>query len=339
MAKVNTIKVEENQEMIQGIVTEEVKVLKKRGRKSNVKLEKTETEKVLETYTTEEVDKPKIKKKSETKKVSGGWNSSGLSTDDDYNVITENMYIEIELLTDSLGMMPPNKDILNQYIASKAPDALTRAEEVELYGEEEISDRQTTIWPTTKFYIDKETDHAVDVYFNRLNAFNVNKDQEELVELPFLYNYQMRGLFKDACGLLARAKNNESAAIFKGYKKIIDGNIFVFPRHIGFQVPETYIDEFGNEQQSRDKEGRLTILQRPIRISGPQGERTALNSSEFIPAGSRCKLRIGMTNKVWRKAIEEWLNYGLIRGIGQWRNSSSGLFRWRELDSNWMPLE
>ena len=92
-------------------------------------------------------------------------------------------------------------------------------------------------------------------------------------------------------------------------------------------------------KKTYDETGRLNINQRPIRISGPTGERTALNSSEYIPAGSRCKLRIGMTNQIWRKAIEEWLDYGQIRGIGQWRNSSSGLFRWRELDSNWMPKE
>lgn len=305
---------------------------KKRGRKP--KTTKTETEKVLETYSDEE----KVEKltKKPQKKVTGGWNTDGLNTSDDYDTITCNMYIEIELLTDALGMMPADKDILSKYIASKAPNALTKTEEIELYGEEEVTDKQTTIWPKTKFFIDEETDHAVDVFFNRNNQFNIDRDK--LVELPFLYNYQMRGLFKDACGLLARAKNNESANIFKGYKKIIDGNIFVFPRHIGFQVPEEFIDEFGNVQKTYTSDGRLNISQRPIRISGPTGERTAINSSEFIPAGSRCKLRIGMTNKVWKKAVEEWLNYGLVRGIGQWRNSSSGLFRWRELDENWMPL-
>lgn len=231
----------EDQEVIPSIEVTTEEVPKKRGRKP--KADKTESEKVLEAY---EEGKVEIKKKAK-KKVAGGWNTEGLSTADDYDLITENMYIEIELLTDSLGMMPPSKEILDKYIASRAPDAPTKAEEVALYGEEEVADRQTTIWPKTKFFIDKETDHAVDVYFNRLNT---DVDEESLTELPFLYNYQMRGLFKDACGLLARAKNNESAAIFKGYKKIIDGNIFVFPRHIGFQLPETYIDEFGNEQKN-----------------------------------------------------------------------------------------
>lgn len=331
MARIKKVtEVEETVEtmMIPGVQdVQEESAPKKRGRKPKNAEQKTETGK-------EATEEKVVKKKKTTKKVAGGWNTTGLDTSDDYDTITYNMYIEIELLTDALGMMPADKDILDKYIASRAPDAPSKTEEIELLGEEEVANRQTTIWPKAKFFIDEKTDHAVDVYFNRNNQV----DPESLVTLPFLYNYQMRGLFKDACGLLARAKNNESMAIYKGYKKVIDGNIFVFPRHIAFQVPEEYTDEFGDVQKTYDKDGRLNILQRPIRISGPTGERTAINSSEFIPAGSRCKLRIGMTNKCWRDAVEEWLNYGLVRGIGQWRNSSSGLFRWRELDENWMPL-
>ena len=135
---------------------------KKRGRKP--KTTKTETEKVLETYSDEE----KVEKltKKPQKKVTGGWNTDGLNTSDDYDTITCNMYIEIELLTDALGMMPADKDILSKYIASKAPNALTKTEEIELYGEEEVTDKQTTIWPKTKFFIDEETDHAVDVFLS-----------------------------------------------------------------------------------------------------------------------------------------------------------------------------
>jgi hypothetical protein len=30
--------------------------------------------------------------------------------------------------------------------------------------------------------------------------------------------------------------------------------------------------------------------------------------------------------------VEEWLNYGVWRGLGQWRNSGKGKYVWQELD-------
>lgn len=309
--------------------TTEVKETK-RGRK------KTQTEEVLAQYdgmTAEQRDAMERGPVESERNVAGGWNTDGISSDDNYSIIKENLYIEIELLTDSLGMMPPTKKLLEDYIASKAPDAKSKEEEIAIYGEAETADKQTTIWPVARFKYDKETDRMVDVYMDR----KAQPNPDELIELPFLYNYQFRGLMKDACGLLSRAKNNESADM-KAYKKVIDGNIFVFPRHIAFTVPDQFIDDVGYEQTSRTPDGRLNINQRQLRISGPTGERTAISSSEFIPAGSKCKLRIGLTSKMWIPAVKEWLNYGQVRGIGQWRNSGSGLFRWRELGRDWLPL-
>ena len=56
---------------------------------------------------------------------------------------------------------------------------------------------------------------------------------------PILYDYQVKGFFKDACGMLGRIGGktetgkkravNESGKL-TAYKKIIDGLIFVSPR-------------------------------------------------------------------------------------------------------------
>jgi hypothetical protein len=32
--------------------------------------------------------------------------------------------------------------------------------------------------------------------------------------------------------------------------------------------------------------------------------------------------------------IREWLDYGELHGLGQWRNSGKGSFVWEELDEN-----
>jgi len=29
--------------------------------------------------------------------------------------------------------------------------------------------------------------------------------------------------------------------------------------------------------------------------------------------------------------IHQWLDYGKLRGLGQWRNSGKGIFEWQEI--------
>ncbi len=48
---------------------------------------------------------------------------------------------------------------------------------------------------------------------------------------PFVYDYQVNGMFKDACGMLRKVKGSESSKI-KAYKKEIDSLIFVKERKI-----------------------------------------------------------------------------------------------------------
>ena len=48
---------------------------------------------------------------------------------------------------------------------------------------------------------------------------------------PFLWDYQIKGFFKDACGVLRKVPGKRSAKI-KAYKKEIDGLIFPQPRRI-----------------------------------------------------------------------------------------------------------
>jgi len=298
---------------------------KKRGRKPKSESTATTDSKLVET----QEDPVKVEKNS-------GWSDQrrlNIDTCKSY------MYIEIELMRDALGMMPTSERILRDFIDSKEPNAPSVADEIAVRGAEYVEDDSTTVWPIAKFVRDNEKDILIDKYDveTSQDIMMLPDDDEMVIEAPFLYDYQMRGLFKDACGLLSRSKNNESANL-KAYKKVIDGGIFVFPRHIAFELPESYRNEFGVTIQTYDKFGRLNRLQRTMRVQTPQGERNCLSSSEVLPAGSRMKFKIGMTSPSYRKVISEWLDYGLIRGIGQWRNSGIGIFRWRELDENWQPL-
>jgi hypothetical protein len=129
---------------------------------------------------------------------------------------------------------------------------------------------------------------------------------------PFLYDYQIKGFFKGACSALARVPDTLSSKL-KAYKKVIDGTIFVFPRKIFFNE----IHDIGE-------------CQRPLRVQTPQGERVALANSETQPSGNSITFSVLCLNKDNIALVEEWLDYGELSGIGQWRNSGKGRFTWEK---------
>ena len=199
----------------------------------------------------------------------------------------------ITLLEESLGMSPANPTIHQDYIASKAPDAASREEEIAALGVEEVVEKTMTVFPRTED------------------------------GLPFLWDYQMKGLFKDCCGMLSRASGTKSSGL-KAYRKIIDGLVFVFPRKIPFILPAG---------------GTIGECERPLRANTAQGERVALAHSETVPAGTTLEffvnwypLKNDVKGRRLEEAIHEWLEYGSMRGLGQWRNSGKGRYVFEEID-------
>jgi hypothetical protein len=198
--------------------------------------------------------------------------------------------IKITFTEELLGTASADPEVHREYIASKAPDAPSREEEVAAIGVDEVVERAMTIFPR-------------------------NLDGK-----PILFDYQVKGFFKDSCSVLNRLSGkgkkipvNESGKL-TAFKKIIDGLIFVNPRMIPFVF-----------------DGEIGSCQRPLRIHTPQGERVALANSETLPAGTTAEFTIIMLDPSHEKAVREWLDYGKLRGIGQWRNSGKGRFEWEEI--------
>ena len=127
------------------------------------------------------------------------------------------------------------------------------------------------------------------------------------------WDYQFKGFFKDACGMLRNVDKTESKKL-KAYKKKIDGLIFVEPR----KIPIVFDGEIGN-------------CQRPLRAQTLQGERIALANSETIPAGASCEINVVCLQDDLEDAVIEWLDYGKRRGMAQWRNSGKGTFTYELL--------
>lgn len=189
------------------------------------------------------------------------------------------MKVKLTFTEEVLGTSPANEDIYTDFVGSKAPDAMTMQEEVEMLGADAVAEKGMTIFP-------KLEDGT-----------------------PFLWDYQIKGFFKDTCGALRKVPKSESSKI-KAYKKKIDKLIFVQPRKIPFAV-----------------DGDLGVCERPLRAQTMQGERISLAKSETVPAGSTIEFEIVMLTDD-QDLVEEWLSYGQWNGIGQWRNSGKGRFDW-----------
>lgn len=190
------------------------------------------------------------------------------------------MVLTLTLLEEILGTAPANKELYKKYINSQRPDSGEDESELDTLDVDEELKNQTTI-------------------------FHRNKKGA-----PFIYDYQIKGFFKDACGMLRRVAKTESSKL-KAFKKVIDGLIFITPREIPAIIP---------------KGGKVTICERPLRAQTAQGERVALARSEALPKGTQFKIIIESLSKDLKRAIVEWLEYGSKRGLGQWRNSGKGRF-------------
>lgn len=193
------------------------------------------------------------------------------------------MKVRLTLLEDMLGASPNDKEIYSTFVASKGPNAMTKEEEVAAIGVEEYEEKQMTV-------------------------FCRNEDGN-----PIIFNYVIKGFFKNACGALRYINGSLSKGI-TSYKKKIDGLIFIDER----QIPINY-------------EGKIGICQRPLRAQTAQGDRVALASSESIPAGSTLECTIRIMDPTLVPVVTEWLNYGRYNGLGQWHNSGKGAFTWEEI--------
>lgn len=130
---------------------------------------------------------------------------------------------------------------------------------------------------------------------------------------PFFWDYQIRGMFKDSIGMLRRIKDKKCSKL-TSYKKVVDGLIFVNERKIPIHLS-----------------GPMGDCQRPLRADTMQGPRVALAHSESVPAGSTLEFTINLLDDSLEGVIRECLDYGKLRGLGQWRNSGCGRFIWEEI--------
>lgn len=121
------------------------------------------------------------------------------------------MKVRLTFIEEILGTASNDKELHAEYIASKAPDAISKKEEIEAIGVECVIEKGKTVFP---------------------------KDENGN---PFIYDYQIKGFFKNAAKAFNYVKK------LAAYKTKIDNLIFVNERKILLQIPEG--KEMGNCQR------------------------------------------------------------------------------------------
>jgi hypothetical protein len=131
---------------------------------------------------------------------------------------------------------------------------------------------------------------------------------------PVMWNYMVKGFLKAACSALVRVPGTLAIENKTAWNKVLTDLVFIKPRQIVFTLPEG---------------GKIGNLQRPLRGQTAQGERIALANSETIPAGTMFEFTVLLLDDRLEKRIIELLEYGALKGLGQWRNSGKGTFNFK----------
>jgi hypothetical protein len=222
------------------------------------------------------------------------------------------MKIRITFTEEMLGTASANPEIHAEFIASKAPDAETRDEEVAAIGVEEAVEKSTTVFP-------RDVDGC-----------------------PMLWDYQVKGFLKDSVNAIREIEGSavwvdshgvtppkpvpgqppaEPAKAPKrlnkyAYKRTMDNLVFVIPRRVRLVMPAG---------------GEVGHCERPLRAETMRGERIALARSETVPEGTTCEVEVSCLDSRLNRVVTELLDYGKFKGIGQWRNSGKGRFTWKQI--------
>lgn len=137
---------------------------------------------------------------------------------------------------------------------------------------------------------------------------------------PILWDYQVKGFIKEAVGILIELSDKETrigkTKLSKfTHKRIVDNFVFVSPRKIRLSCATVG-----------------PICTRPLRADTMKGERVSLASSETVPAATTFECEITTLAPALSDMMKDCLNYGAMKGLGQWRNSGKGRFSWVEVE-------
>lgn len=223
--------------------------------------------------------------------------------------------------TPILGSSPANPDVRTKYIAEKEAklNLKSMSEEHRRAKTEEERERIRKKAEEEASYLREGEDDKITVFMkNPRTGSNM------------LLDYQVKGLFKGSLEALVTQTG------IKAPRAKADRYLFVSPRRIDICDAEGKpIREISEHNTTLEE-----ILERPLRAMTMQGERVALAASEQIEDPWTITFSVTLLPNDGSKVsagikwedVERALDYGELRGLGQFRNGGYGRFTWERID-------
>lgn len=190
------------------------------------------------------------------------------------------------VITDQIGTVPKVKEVHSEYVQNKLAD------------NQDLTDKQKRELRSEELACIQDSEALTAENKGWTGFF---KDDIEGLWIP---DYMIKGFLKSA------AENLQACNTIKkipAYLKWFDRLVHVYPRRI-------YLNKMEPDN----------VLERPIRVKTPTGDRVALAKGDIIEAGSEFEyiIRVLDNNKgINKETIEDILDFGQYVGLGQWRGS------------------
>ena len=213
--------------------------------------------------------------------------------------------------TPILGSRPASYELYTQFLMQK--EMKERAKKFKSMSKNEI-DAQT------QRTIEEEAQYMRDMEQDKMTVFMAN---DECGGGLMLLDYQLQGFIKGSLEALTAQTG------IKAPRGKVDKYVFVSPRRIDIRRAD------GSLIREEDE-----VYERPLRAMTMKGERVSLAASEQIHDPWQITFTVSLLPNERSKVsasikwedIERALDYGELRGLGQFRNGGYGRFTWERVD-------
>lgn len=209
---------------------------------------------------------------------------------------------ELNGITRLLGSQPANPEVRSQFIAAKVAERAAIAGDV--VNKDTKGAEEDAMLPD-------------DMEKRNLTVFLRDKDYNVV-----LCDYVIKGFLKEAATAMKAELGIANA------KSKIDNLVLITPTYLT-------INRDGEPLDVTDYD-----LERPLRAMTMQGPRVSVVASECIDPEWSIRFTVNLLDNektaksaaLTMEAIEAMLDYGMFKGLGQWRNGQNGRFTWKKVE-------
>lgn len=145
---------------------------------------------------------------------------------------------------------------------------------------------------------------------------------DDKTDMPCIGDHMIHGFLKAAVEAIGRTVASKRGEVFGS----ISYTQSLINQHV--RCEEQFIPF--DKDISRKEDGTPQYDQRSLRAQTAQGPRITLAKSEVVPAGASLSftLKVLKGSKLTQEVLEKLFSYGECVGLGQWRSSGRGMFKY-----------